>query len=126
MVGADLARVQKAPSRNLLRRYSPLAPPSPARLLRRSYCYDGGANMTAERWPPSREGMEFDTGLMFVGFRRDARFPLARRRTNATAFCGRCVILLPTAEHAPRIRMKESFPCQLPHCEPARSLCSAW
>ena len=71
MVGADLARVQKAPSRNLLRRYSPLAPPSPARLLRRSYCYDGGANMTAERWPPSREGMEFDTGLMFVGFRRD-------------------------------------------------------
>jgi deferrochelatase/peroxidase EfeB len=43
------------------------------RVLRRSYSYDDGANMTAERWPPWRQGMEFDAGLMFVCFQRDPR-----------------------------------------------------
>jgi deferrochelatase/peroxidase EfeB len=42
-------------------------------LLRRSYSYDDGASMTAERWPPWRQGMEFDAGLMFVCFQRDPR-----------------------------------------------------
>jgi deferrochelatase/peroxidase EfeB len=46
---------------------------SGARVLRRSYSYDDGANMTAERWPPWRQGMEFDAGLMFVCFQRDPR-----------------------------------------------------
>jgi deferrochelatase/peroxidase EfeB len=44
-----------------------------ARVLRRSYSYDDGANLTAERWPPWRQGMEFDAGLMFVCFQRDPR-----------------------------------------------------
>lgn len=43
------------------------------RILRRSYSYDEGANMTAERWPPWRQGMEFDAGLIFVGYQRDTR-----------------------------------------------------
>jgi deferrochelatase/peroxidase EfeB len=43
------------------------------RILRRSYSYDDGANLTAERWPPWRRGMEFDAGLMFVCFQRDPR-----------------------------------------------------
>jgi deferrochelatase/peroxidase EfeB len=43
------------------------------RVLRRSYSYDEGANLTAERWPPWRQGMEFDAGLMFVCFQRDLR-----------------------------------------------------
>jgi deferrochelatase/peroxidase EfeB len=43
------------------------------RVLRRSYSYDDGANLTAERWPPWRQGMEFDAGLMFVCFQRDPR-----------------------------------------------------
>ena len=42
-------------------------------MRRRSYSYDDGANMTAERWPPWRQGMEFDAGLMFVCFQRDPR-----------------------------------------------------
>ena len=42
-------------------------------MLRRSYSYDDGANLTAERWPPWRQGMEFDAGLMFVCFQRDPR-----------------------------------------------------
>ena len=43
------------------------------RVLRRSYSYNDGANMTAERWPPWRQGMEFDAGLVFVCFQRDLR-----------------------------------------------------
>jgi deferrochelatase/peroxidase EfeB len=43
------------------------------RILRRSYSYDDGANMVAERWPPWRQGMEFDAGLMFVCYQKDLR-----------------------------------------------------
>jgi deferrochelatase/peroxidase EfeB len=43
------------------------------RILRRSYSYNDGANMTAERWPPWRQGIEFDAGLVFVCFQRDLR-----------------------------------------------------
>jgi deferrochelatase/peroxidase EfeB len=41
--------------------------------LRRSYSYNDGANITAERWPPWRQGMEFDAGLIFICFQRDPR-----------------------------------------------------
>jgi deferrochelatase/peroxidase EfeB len=44
-----------------------------ARILRRSYSYNDGANFTAERWPPWRQGMEFDAGLIFIGYQRDLR-----------------------------------------------------
>ena len=44
-----------------------------ARILRRSYSYNDGANMTAERWPPWRQGMEFDAGLVFACYQRDLR-----------------------------------------------------
>ena len=43
------------------------------RILRRSYSYNDGANFTAERWPPWRQGMEFDAGLIFIGYQRDLR-----------------------------------------------------
>ena len=42
-----------------------------SRILRRSYSYNDGANVTAERWPPWRQGMEFDAGLVFICFQRD-------------------------------------------------------
>jgi deferrochelatase/peroxidase EfeB len=44
-----------------------------SRILRRSYSYNDGANVTAERWPPWRQGMEFDAGLIFIGYQRDLR-----------------------------------------------------
>jgi len=44
-----------------------------ARVLRRSYSYVDGANVTTEPWPPFREAMEFDAGLVFVCFQRDPR-----------------------------------------------------
>ena len=44
-----------------------------ARILRRGYAYDDGVNMTAERWPPWRQGLEFDAGLFFLAYQRDPR-----------------------------------------------------
>ena len=44
-----------------------------AQILRRPYSYNDGANLTAERWPPWRQAMEFDAGLLFVCYQRDPR-----------------------------------------------------
>ena len=44
-----------------------------SQILRRSYSYDNGVSFTAERWPPWRQGMEFDAGLLFVCYQRDPR-----------------------------------------------------
>jgi deferrochelatase/peroxidase EfeB len=42
-------------------------------ILRRGYSYNDGVNFTAERWPPWRQGMEYDAGLLFVAYQRDPR-----------------------------------------------------
>jgi deferrochelatase/peroxidase EfeB len=44
-----------------------------ARIFRRAYSYDEGANFVAERWPPWKQGMAFDAGLMFICYQRDPR-----------------------------------------------------
>jgi deferrochelatase/peroxidase EfeB len=44
-----------------------------SRILRRAYSYNDGANVTAERWPPWHQGMEFDAGLLFICYQRDLR-----------------------------------------------------
>jgi deferrochelatase/peroxidase EfeB len=44
-----------------------------ARILRRSYSYNDGVSFTAERWPPWHQGMEYDAGLLFIGYQRDPR-----------------------------------------------------
>jgi deferrochelatase/peroxidase EfeB len=44
-----------------------------AQILRRGYSYDNGLSFVAERWPPWRQGMEFDAGLLFACFQRDPR-----------------------------------------------------
>jgi deferrochelatase/peroxidase EfeB len=44
-----------------------------ARILRRAYSYNDGVNFTAERWPPWRQGMEYDAGLFFLCYQRDPR-----------------------------------------------------
>jgi len=40
---------------------------------RRPYSYNNGVNFTAERWPPWRQGMEYDAGLLFLCYQRDPR-----------------------------------------------------
>ncbi len=44
-----------------------------SQILRRGYSYNDGVNFTAERWPPWRQGMEYDAGLLFVCYQRDPR-----------------------------------------------------
>jgi deferrochelatase/peroxidase EfeB len=44
-----------------------------SRILRRAYSFNDGANFIAERWPPWRQGMEFDAGLVFICYQRDLR-----------------------------------------------------
>jgi deferrochelatase/peroxidase EfeB len=44
-----------------------------AEILRRGYSYNDGVNFTAERWPPWRQGMEYDAGLLFICYQVDPR-----------------------------------------------------
>ncbi|HTU71214.1 MAG TPA: Dyp-type peroxidase [Candidatus Baltobacteraceae bacterium] len=44
-----------------------------AEILRRGYSYNDGIDFTTERWPPWRQGMEYDAGLLFVCYQRDPR-----------------------------------------------------
>jgi deferrochelatase/peroxidase EfeB len=44
-----------------------------AQILRRPYSYNDGADFTTERWPPWRQGIEYDAGLLFVCYQRDPR-----------------------------------------------------
>ncbi|HTZ37007.1 MAG TPA: Dyp-type peroxidase [Stellaceae bacterium] len=44
-----------------------------AQILRRPYSYNDGINFTAERWPPWRQGLEYDAGLFFICYQRDPR-----------------------------------------------------
>ncbi|MEO9190519.1 MAG: iron uptake transporter deferrochelatase/peroxidase subunit [Acetobacteraceae bacterium] len=44
-----------------------------AQILRRGYSYNDGVAFIAERWPPWRQGMMYDAGLLFVAYQRDPR-----------------------------------------------------
>jgi deferrochelatase/peroxidase EfeB len=57
-----------------------------AQLLRRGYSYNDGVNFTAERWPPWRQGMEYDAGLFFVAYQRDPRTGFVKIFENMAKF----------------------------------------
>ena len=44
-----------------------------AQIFRRPYSYNDGVHFTAERWPPWRQGMMYDAGLIFLCYQRDPR-----------------------------------------------------
>jgi len=44
-----------------------------AEIFRRAYSYNNGSNFTAERWPPWRQGIEYDAGLFFLAYQSDPR-----------------------------------------------------
>jgi deferrochelatase/peroxidase EfeB len=54
-------------------RFAAAATNDGAQILRRPYSYNDGVNFTAERWPPWRQGMEYDAGLFFICYQRDPR-----------------------------------------------------
>jgi deferrochelatase/peroxidase EfeB len=53
-----------------------------AQILRRGYSYNDGANFIAERWPPWRQGIEYDAGLLFIAYQRDPRTGFIRLFEN--------------------------------------------
>jgi deferrochelatase/peroxidase EfeB len=57
-----------------------------AQILRRPYSYNDGVNFTAERWPPWRQGMEYDAGLFFVCYQRDPRTGFIKIFDNMSKF----------------------------------------
>jgi deferrochelatase/peroxidase EfeB len=57
-----------------------------AEILRRGYSYNDGVNFTAERWPPWRQGMEYDSGLFFIAYQRDPRSGFVRIFENMAKF----------------------------------------
>ncbi len=57
-----------------------------ARMLRRSYSYNDGLSMVAERWPPWRQGLEYDAGLLFVAHQRDPRTGFVKIFENMAKF----------------------------------------
>ena len=42
-------------------------------MLRRSFSYNDGANVIAERWPPWRQAMEYDAGMFFICYQNNPR-----------------------------------------------------
>jgi deferrochelatase/peroxidase EfeB len=57
-----------------------------AQILRRAYSYNDGVNFTAERWPPWRQGMEYDAGLFFLAYQRDPRTGFIKIFENMAKF----------------------------------------
>jgi deferrochelatase/peroxidase EfeB len=58
---------------------------SGTQILRRGYSYNDGISFIAERWPPWRQAMEYDAGLLFVCYQRDPREGFIKMfRTMAT------------------------------------------
>jgi deferrochelatase/peroxidase EfeB len=49
-----------------------------AQILRRSYSYNDGAGFVAERWPPWKQGIEYDAGLFFQAYQQDPRTGFVR------------------------------------------------
>ncbi|WP_295959990.1 iron uptake transporter deferrochelatase/peroxidase subunit [Rhodoferax sp.] len=42
-------------------------------MLRRGYSYHDGSNFHSERWPPWKQAVEFDAGLLFFCYQKDPR-----------------------------------------------------
>jgi deferrochelatase/peroxidase EfeB len=57
-----------------------------AQILRRPYSYNDGVDFTAERWPPWRQGMEYDAGLFFICYQRDPRIGFIKIFENMAKF----------------------------------------
>jgi deferrochelatase/peroxidase EfeB len=42
-------------------------------IIRRAFSYNNGTTPFTERWPPWRQALEYDAGLLFLGYQRDPR-----------------------------------------------------
>jgi deferrochelatase/peroxidase EfeB len=42
-------------------------------MLRRAFSYNNGTTPFTERWPPWRQALEYDAGLLFLAYQKDPR-----------------------------------------------------
>jgi deferrochelatase/peroxidase EfeB len=56
------------------------------RIFRRGYSYNDGVSFTAERWPPWRQAMEYDSGLLFLAYQKDPRSQFSRMFERMSRF----------------------------------------
>jgi deferrochelatase/peroxidase EfeB len=57
-------------------------------ILRRAFSYNNGTTQFTERWPPWRQALEYDAGLLFLGYQKDPRkafVPIFSRMAEADA-----------------------------------------
>lgn len=54
-------------------RLSSAAANNGSQILRRSYSYNNGVSPFVERWPPWRQALEYNAGLLFCAYQRDPR-----------------------------------------------------
>jgi deferrochelatase/peroxidase EfeB len=55
-------------------------------ILRRAFSYNNGTTQFTERWPPWRQALEYDAGLLFLGYQKDpsrAFVPIFSRMSEA-------------------------------------------
>ena len=57
-----------------------------AQILRRAYAYDNGVATIAERWPPWRQAVTLDAGLLFQCYQRDPRSGFTRMFEKMSRF----------------------------------------
>jgi deferrochelatase/peroxidase EfeB len=57
-----------------------------AEIYRRGYSYNDGVAFTAERWPPWKQGMLYDAGLLFIAYQRDPRTGFIKIFGNSSKF----------------------------------------
>jgi deferrochelatase/peroxidase EfeB len=57
-------------------------------VMRRAFSYNNGTTPFVERWPPWRQALEYDAGLLFLAYQRDPReafVPIFTRMSDADA-----------------------------------------
>lgn len=57
-------------------------------ILRRAFSYNNGTTPFVERWPPWRQALEYDSGLLFLAFQSDPRkafIPMNQRLSESDA-----------------------------------------
>ena len=57
-----------------------------AQILRRAFNYDNGVSHIAERWPPWRQAVTFDAGLLFQCYQKDPRKGFSKIFENMAKF----------------------------------------
>jgi deferrochelatase/peroxidase EfeB len=51
-------------------------------MIRRAFSYNNGTTQFTERWPPWRQALEYDAGLLFLAYQKDPRTAFVPVNTN--------------------------------------------